>query len=81
MLLKLIKSSELNFEKNNFSLQILWPLGLQFGGWGRTTRVFVESTCNLHLSVSRATSESLCCISMSLSLLISQIVMACCSCS
>ncbi|MFS8032452.1 hypothetical protein Hanom_Chr17g01557951 [Helianthus anomalus] len=42
--------------KNSFSLQIPWPLGLQFGGWGRTTRVFVESTSNLHLSVSRAAS-------------------------
>ncbi|MFS7916945.1 hypothetical protein Hanom_Chr03g00183281 [Helianthus anomalus] len=42
------EQSELNFEKNSFSLQIPWPLWLQFGGWGRTTRVFVESTCNLH---------------------------------
>ncbi|KAM0002284.1 putative legumain protein [Helianthus debilis subsp. tardiflorus] len=44
MLLKLMKRSELNFEKTVFSLQIPWPLGLQFGGWGRATRVFVEST-------------------------------------
>ncbi|MFS7980175.1 hypothetical protein Hanom_Chr10g00936271 [Helianthus anomalus] len=56
MWLKLMRSLELNFEKTDFSLQILWPLGLQFGGWGRATRVFVESTCNLHSFVSRAAS-------------------------
>ncbi|MFS7961963.1 hypothetical protein Hanom_Chr08g00721111 [Helianthus anomalus] len=57
MLLKLMRRLELNFEKTVFSLQIPWPLGLQFGGWGRNTRVFVESTCNLHFAVSRAASN------------------------
>ncbi|MFS7941030.1 hypothetical protein Hanom_Chr05g00471401 [Helianthus anomalus] len=31
VLLKLMKSSELNFEKTEFSLQILWPLGCNLG--------------------------------------------------
>ncbi|MFS8002748.1 hypothetical protein Hanom_Chr13g01205721 [Helianthus anomalus] len=48
-----MKQSELNFEKKQFFTSNSVAFGLQFGGWGRTTRVFVESTCNLHLSVSR----------------------------
>ncbi|MFS7934097.1 putative Gnk2-like domain-containing protein [Helianthus anomalus] len=37
-----------------FSLQIPWPLGLQFGGWGRTTRddhaLYVAAQCTTDLS-------------------------------
>ncbi|KAF5802677.1 hypothetical protein HanXRQr2_Chr06g0262321 [Helianthus annuus] len=41
-----MKQSDLNFEKSYFFTSNSVAFGLQFGGWGRDTRVFVESTQN-----------------------------------